>query len=60
MEAKLAEPTLKKKVLDCTGDVLLSLIPLKAAFPELTKLVRVAMTIAVSTAHCERWFSAPK
>ena len=38
----------------------MSLIPLKAAFPQLTKLLRIAMTIAVSTAHCERSFSTLK
>ena len=30
------------------------------AFPDFTKLVRIAMTIAVSTAHCEKSFSALK
>ncbi len=60
MEAKLAKRTLDTKELECTTDVFLSLIPLKAAFPELTKLVRIAMTIAVSTAHCEWSFSALK
>lgn len=31
--------------------------PLKNVFPELVKFVRIAMTIAVNTAHCERSFS---
>ena len=60
MEAKLAKRTLEQKELECTSDAFLSLIPLKAAFPLLTKLLRIAMTIAVSTAHCERSFSALK
>ena len=37
-----------------------ALFQLKEAFPELMKLVRIAMTIAVNTAHCERSFSALK
>ena len=45
MEAKLAKRTLQKKALDSVSDTLLSLIPLKDAFPDLTKLVRIAMTI---------------
>lgn len=57
MEAKLAKWTLETKELEHVGDVFLALI---SAFPEFTKLVRIAMTIAVSTAHCERSFSALK
>ena len=42
MEAKLAkwtlERTLEQKELECTSDAFLSLIPLKDAFPQLTKL----------------------
>ena len=34
------------------------LIPLKDAFPELVKLIKIARTIAVNTAHCKRSFSA--
>ena len=60
MEAKLVKWTLETKELEHIGDVFLALISLKPAFPEFTKLVRIAMTIAVSTAHCERSFSALK
>ena len=60
MEAKLAKRTLQTKKLEHTSEVLLALIPLKDAFPQLTKLVRIALTIAVSTAQCERSFSALK
>ena len=60
MEVKLAKRTLETKELQHIGDVFLALVSLKAAFPEFTKLVRIAMTIAVSTAHCERLFSALK
>ena len=60
-EAKLAKKTLEKKEdLEHISDVFKALIPLKDAFPELVKLVRIAMTIAVNTAHCERSFSALK
>ena len=41
MEAKLAERTLEQKELECTSDAFLSLIPLKDAFPQLTKLLRI-------------------
>ena len=61
MEAKLARRTLgQKENLEHISDVFKALIPLKDAFPELVKLVRIAMTIAVNTAHCERSFSALK
>ena len=60
MEVKLAKRTLETKELEHIGDVFLALVSLKAAFPEFTKLVRIAMTIVVSTAHCERSFSALK
>ena len=61
MEAKLAKKTLgQKENLEHISDVFKSLIPLKDAFPELVKLIRVAITIAVNTAHCERSFSALK
>ena len=60
MEAKLAKRTFQTRKLESTKDVLLALLSLKDAFPELTKLVRIALTIAVSTAQCERSFSALK
>ena len=37
--------------------VLHSLSPLRTAFPVLVKLIQIGLTIAVSTAHCERSFS---
>ena len=60
MECKLAKHTLKGKQLDEVIDVLHELSPLRAAFPLLVKLIQIALTIAVSTAHCERSFSALK
>ena len=44
--------------LESVMDVYSHLLPLQAAFPTLTKLLRIALTLAVSTAHCERSFSA--
>ena len=43
-----------------TNDVFLRLHSLRVAFPTLSNLVKIAMTIAVSTASCERSFSAMK
>ncbi len=42
------------------ADVYSFLISLQTAFPTLTKLLRIALTLAVSTAQCERSFSALK
>ena len=42
------------------GDVIREIYPLKAAFPNLLKLLQITLTIAVSTAECERSFSAMK
>ena len=49
MEASLAKRMLEGKELATIGDVLLQLMPLSIAFPNLSKLVRIAMTVAVST-----------
>ena len=51
----LAKRSLEKKKLDTTNDVILSLLPLMEAYPNLVKsLIRIALTIAVSTAQCEQ------
>ena len=62
MEAKLAKRTLtsKLKEMETISDVLLQLQPLKEAFPTLVRLLQIAMTICVSSAQCERCFSALK
>ena len=60
METKLAKRTLDNKDLNSINDVLLSLLPLSEAFPNLVKLVRIALTIAVSTTECELSFSTLK
>lgn len=53
----LAKHTLNEKDLI---DVLHELSPLKTAFPVLVKSIQIALTIAVSTAHREHYFSALK
>ena len=58
MESILASRTLVNTELETLGDVLRELLPLKSAFPTLVKAVQIAMTICVSTAKCERSFSA--
>ena len=57
MEATLAKRLLEKKKVDTTNDVLLSLLPLTEAYPNIVRLIRIALTIAVSTAQCEWSFS---
>ena len=60
MESTLARRTLKKAEMGDVSDVLLELMPLKAAFPTLLKAIQISLTISVSTAECERSFSALK
>ena len=60
METKLAKKTLDKKNIHNVSDVFLALILLKDAFPELFRHVRISLTIAINTAHCERSFLALK
>ena len=60
MEVILAKKTLANYELKKVNDFFLELLPLKNAFPTLLKLVQISMTIAVTTAHCERSFSALK
>ena len=57
MEAVLTKKTLE---LQNAYDVFVELLPLKSALPTLLTLVQISMTIVVSTAHCERSFSALK
>ena len=60
LEVNLAKHTLADKNLESVSDTLLTLLQVQSAFPVLTKLVHIAMTIAVSTAECERSFSTLK
>ena len=59
-ECLLAKRTLADKNLESALDVYGHLLPLQTAFPILIKLFRIALTLAVSTAQCERSFSALK
>ena len=61
-ERVLAKHTLadKGQELETINDVLTVVIPFKAAFPNLVKLLQLSLTIVVSTAECERPFSALK
>ena len=57
MELILAKKTLANCEIDNVHDLFLELLPLKNAFP---MLIQISMTIVVTTAHCERSFSALK
>ena len=57
MECKIFKHTLEDKELSSINDVLLDIAPMKEAFPELVKLLQIALTVVVSTAECERSFS---
>ena len=59
-ECQLTVRTLAGKDLESVMDVYSHLRPHQAAFPTLTKLIRIAQTLAVSSATCERSFSALK
>lgn len=60
MECPIAKRTLKNKTMKKINDVLLELLPLREAFPELVKLLQISLTVAVTTAGCERSFSSLK
>lgn len=60
VECSLARQTLLGKDLESISNVLLELSSLRLAFPSLIKLLQIALSIVVSTAHCERSFSALK
>ena len=55
-ETQVAKRTLSivGKDLEDISDVLIELTPLKLAFPNVVKLLQIAMTMCVSTAKCER------
>ena len=58
MESILVKRTLAKKTMESIADVFKELSPLKEAFPTLLRLLQTALTICVSSASCERSFSA--
>ena len=59
-ECIIAKRTLQNKEISTINDVLSEVLPLREAFPELLKLLQISLTIAVSTAECERSFSCLK
>ena len=60
MECILAKRTLVGKDITSITDVLKEVFPLRAAFPTLLRILQIGLTIVVSTAECERSFSALK
>lgn len=60
MECKLAKRTLAGKEIESIVGVLSEVYPSKAAFPTLVQLLQIGLTTVVSTAQCERSFSALK
>ena len=60
VETALGKQILKGMDLNYINDVFLTLTSLNYAFPELIKLLKIALTIAVNTAQCERSFSTLK
>ena len=59
-ECMLAKRTLQDKDLNSVTDVYRQILPLQTAFPTLKKILQIGLTLAVSTAQCERSFSALK
>ena len=59
MECSLVKRTLKNDI-ENISDLLLELRSLRSAFPTLIRLLQIALTVVVTTAHCERSFSALK
>ena len=59
-ECLIAKRTLNGKNISSISDVLKEIFPLHVAFPALTKVLQIALTIVVTTAECERSFSCLK
>ena len=55
-----AKKVLKNEQMEDIHDFIDKLRPLKAAFPELLRLLDIALTITVSSSACERSFSSLK
>ena len=62
METTIAKRTLSGKIesMQSISELFLELQPLRVAFPTLHKLIQIALTICVTSAECERCFSALK
>lgn len=59
-ECVLAKRTLQDKDLNTVIDVYWHILPLQTAFPTVKKILQIGLMLAVSTAQCERLFSALK
>ncbi|KAI6647668.1 hypothetical protein LOD99_8633 [Oopsacas minuta] len=57
LESKLAKCAMIAFKLESINSLLLKLLPLETAFPNLVKAIRIAMTIGVGSTHSERSFS---
>lgn len=60
VECTLAKRTVEDKNITSVIDLYHHILPRQAAFPTLSKLLQIGLTLAVSTAHCERSVSALK
>ncbi|KAI6658296.1 hypothetical protein LOD99_15565 [Oopsacas minuta] len=60
MESILAKRTLGNAEMKSIDDLFLKLLPLRDAFPTLLNAIQISLTISISTAQCERSFSALK
>jgi len=60
MECIIAKRMLKDKEIASINDILLEIVPMKAAFPVLISLLQISLTMALTTAECERSFSCLK
>ena len=60
VELTQAKKVLQGKDIVTIAGAIHQLLPLKAAFPELLKLLQIALTLCISTAQCERTFSCLK
>ena len=60
-ESTLAKATIESKEnIDTLGKILSELNPLEIAFPNVVQILQLALTVVVSSASCERSFSALK
>ena len=60
VELLQAKSVLITKEVTTIAGAIQELLPLRVAFPKLTKLLQISLTLAVSTAQCERCFSSLK
>lgn len=59
-ECPMAKHTLVGKSISSVYEVFVELAPLRAAFPNLVKVLQIILTIAITSASCERTFSSLK